>query len=250
MLPDKGRRVAARRNYHMTLLEFKVLVDYVRRNCGPKYFWAVLTQFGMGFRSGILVAVNVLDYQDDFRKLVWRDNKTNEVHVDPVPDFLRELTRDYVRMCGYSLVNGWMLPNHQHPGKGFVSEASYEAWFAKIRKVIGLESKNFLEGYWMDPALKDARVGLQFNNQWRYRIGTHSLRRLHRTVFAERGQALGLTLHQVKEMCHYRDWASFETYINRFKELEKHEVVVNQIFSPIMRDCLHGNQNQTRLQNY
>lgn len=259
MLPSKGRKVKVRRNYHMTIEEFRILTTYVRKTCGPKYFWAILTQFGMGFRSGIVVAINILDYQDDFRKLQWRDNKTDEVHVDPVPDFLRELTKDYVRLCGWSLVSGWMLPNHQHPSRGFVKAEAYEAWFCKVRKALAKDHPSFADGYWLDPCTDVAnssefhynkRLDLQFNNQWKYRIGTHSLRRLHRTLFAEKGQELGLTLHQVKEMCHYKDWVAFETYINHFKDMERHGEVVNQIYSPIIRDCLNGNQSQTRLQNY
>lgn len=250
MLPSKGRKVKTRRNYHMKLSEFKTLANHVRRHCGPKYLWAIMTQFGMGFRSGTLVAVNILDYQDDFRKLQYRDNKSDEVHVDPVPDFLRELTKDYVRMNAHSLVNGWLLPNLQYPAKGYVSEGAYEAWFSKVRKAISKECPCFGDGYWMDVDKKDSDTDLQFNNQWRYRIGTHSLRRLHRTLFAENGPKYGVSLHAVKEMCHYKDWKAFECYINRFQETEHQDMIVNEIYTPIMRDCLNGDQSQTRITNF
>jgi hypothetical protein len=224
---------------------------WVRENCGMKYYITCMAMFALGFRVGIAVAINLFDFRKDFWEIEWRNNKPPyQVEVDPVPADFRELLLFYFKGWGHTCVGGWVLANHQHPSKGFVSAEAFEAWFSKTRKTFGeSDPKNSwaLDGDWVDSY---DQLGNVVGQKFLYRFGTHSFRRLHRTTFVEQGHKHGINMYDVKTMCRYQTWKSFEVYINQFKILENHAACVDIAINPMVKEAIRGNQDQTSLNHY
>lgn len=215
-----------------------------------KYYVTCMIMFGMGLRVGMAVAVNLFDFRNEYRELAYRNNKPPyQIEVDPVPEDLRELIMFYAKGWGHTLMGGWLLPNHQNPAKGFVSAEAFEAWFSKTRKAYGEakpENAWALSGEWTDTY---DQSGNPIGQKWNYRFGTHSFRRLHRTTFVDGGHKHGIHLYDVKTMCRYQSWKSFEVYINQFKILENHKSCVDLTINPTIKEAIKGSQEQMNL-NY
>ena len=246
MLPSKGKTlVKRRRNLHIKRSEFITLMKYIREHYGMKFYVTCMIMFGMGFRVGYAVAVNILDFKDNFTKLSYRDNKSDLVHTDPVPLELQELIKFYVTTNAHTLVGGWLLPNTKNPRKGYTSSSAFHAWFSKVRQNIGKIYPEFLDGEWIETLDKNRKPTGKL--KWVYRIGTHSFRRLHRTTFVMEGHKAGISKNDIKFMCHYRSWTAFEVYINEFQILESHDKCVNIAINPMLRQVVRGHQSQTSL---
>lgn len=229
MLKSNGRAVQERRNYHMTQGELKILLEWLREHSSMQYYTMVLLQFSMGLRASELCSIHILDWSEDFTRLTYRAAKTNEVRTnEPVPEPVAKFVKEYVVLNAHRMRDGWMWPNSYNPQDGHLSPKAYEAAFSKWRQKIGKDHPRFLDCY-------DIPVG-QGACQRRYRICTHSLRRLHRTVLKHNID----DLWTVKELCHYKDWSSFQRYINFSEVHEKKANIVNNVFNPIVLEVLQN----------
>lgn len=235
MLSDNGRSVKQRHNYHMSLDEFKILLNYVKEHCGLQYHIMILLQYVMGWRASELVSCHLLDFKSKFCRVDYRCAKTNEIiYNSPVPKPVAELIKTYVTLEGHRLKYGFLFPAYTRMSNKHLTAQYYETWFAKIRKEIGKKYPRFLDKY------------IHKSNRTTYRIGTHSLRRLHRTTLKNNIKDLYL----VKELCNYRDWESFERYINHAEIENKREQLLTDIFNPLVKDLWTGSSEQSRLSNF
>lgn len=249
MLPAKGRTIKKkRRNLHIKREEFLLLMDYIKKKYAMRYYLVCMFLFGMGLRVGSAVAINLFDFRDNFTKLAYRDNKSDKIQVDPIPEDLQHLVKLFVKLHGHTCVGGWILPNTYIPSRGFVSSTAFQTWFCKVRQGIGEEHPEFLDGEFIETLDKNKKPTGKV--KWCYRIGTHSFRRLHRTTFVREGAKVGISKNDIKFMCHYESWKAFEVYINEFEILENHKACVDLAINPLIRQVLTGHNEQTSLNAY
>lgn len=233
MLNSNGRVVKQRRNYHMSLAELGQLLRFLRRHYDPKWFVAVMLQFGLGLRASEMLAVQISDFYDRFRWLRYRAAKTNEIREVPVPEPLIALVVAYVFYNAHRMKNGFLFSKYTGCGDRTSTE-TYGAFWTKWRRAIGRKNPRFLDTYVMD------------NGQVRHRIGSHSLRRLHRTVLRNEVK----DLYIVKELCGYADYGSLERYINDQEIFEKMESILLPIFNPVIKNLVGLGHGQTRIQSF
>jgi hypothetical protein len=115
---------------------------------------------------------------------------------------------------------------------------TYGAYWSKWRQKIGQKHPGFLDHHFVTTA-----AGRQ---QKRYRIGTHSLRRLHRTVLANNIE----NPYILKELCNYKDISTLDRYINGFKIREHKAQYLEPVIGPVILDAALTAVGQTKLPEY
>ena len=220
MLASNGKIPKQRNNYFMSLDEISLLLKFLRKHYDPKWFLFVLIQFSLGLRCSECAAINIVDFKDKFKWLNYRQAKTNKmIYNEPVPEPLRLLIINYVMRNQLRLVDGYLFPNYS--GKGsYYSTETIGCFWTKWR--IGC-AKEYKTDKWLDKYP-------QKDNKLRYRIGSHSLRRLHRTTLSKKISNDWL----LAQLCHYDDMSSFLRYKNEFEVLENAEQLILPHMNPIV----------------
>ena len=181
-------------------------------------------------RCSECAAINIYDFIDDFKFLTYRQAKTNKmIYNDPVPDPLRKPIKAYILLNQHRLKQGFLFPNYT--GKGLIHTTEcIGAFWSKWRKGIGKTNPRWLDRY----------------DNHRYRIGSHSLRRLHRTVLSKKIKNDWI----LAKLCHYDDMSSFLRYKNEFEILENSAKHLLPILNPVIANLSQFAKGQTRLRNY
>lgn len=227
MLPSNGRRTIERRNYHLSFAEFSSLIRFLRDRYDPKWLVAVMVQGFMGLRASEMLALNLSDFSPDFKKLGFRAAKTNEIIRDePVPEVVRQAIVGYLRDNLHRCKNGYLFPGRR---RAFLSTEAYGVYWSKWRHAIG---GSFMERYELE------------TGRFRYRIGSHSLRRLHRTLLAD---AHPEDLFRIAKVCHYKDASTFMRYVNEFKMIEEREKLLIPVMDEAGRRALMLSRDQATL---
>jgi integrase len=238
MLPSNGKKIKTVHNYHMTMRELIELVDYLKEKYSRHWHIVVLTQFGLGLRASEVLAIQIFDIDQEITKVDYRQAKTNKIiHDEPIPKWLQPILKEYISDNIQTFKDGYIFPKLK--GKiAYYTTPVYSAFFSKWRKNLAKKTKN--------KAWVEKYEDYEGEGQVRYRIGSHSLRRLHRTVMLKKYPD---HVHVVKELCHYQDLSSFMRYINTFEIREKAADFINGAFSDFVPD-LHLNADQTRLSRF
>lgn len=236
MLPDNGKKIKVRYNYHMSLEELKILLNHLREHYDIKWFLIVILQFCLGLRASEVLAIQIWDFKDHFNYLNYRSAKTNKlIYDEPIMEPLKNLLIAYITNNLHRLEDGYLFPVYtgkRRKGK-FLTTISYLASWSKWRKTIGQEYPRFLDHYII-------------GNQKRYRISSHSLRRLHRTILKNNIQ----DLYIVKELCNYSDYKTLERYINEQEIIERKENYLLPIFTPLAKQLMMLGQGQKQLKAF
>ena len=243
MLPSNGREANTKWNYHMTIQELSILLKYLKENVDPKFFVMVLTQFGMGMRCSEMLHINMYDFRDKYSKLTYRQAKSNEILPDePVPEPLQKIIIAYIYHNAHRMIDGYLfsdpkIHNKKNKMPTYTTE-TYGSYWAKWRQAVGKKHPGFLDHHFITSC-----SGRQMKM---YRIGTHSLRRLHRTVLANNVENPFI----LKELCNYKDISTLDRYVNGFKIREHKAQYLDPIIGPVISDAALTAAGQTRLGEY
>lgn len=233
MLPSNGLDPKTFNNYHMALDELKLLLRVVQKHYDPMWYLGIILQFSFGMRASEMLHIQVSDFSRKFTRLTYRQAKTNRIiYNEPVLAPVSELVINYIYHNQHRLKNGWLFPGKNNGPMLHATYASmWSKWRRKCSKVEGGEG--FLEHY-------------NFNSQVRYRISSHSLRRLHRTVLHNSIQ----DLYIVKELCNYSDYKSLQRYINEQEIQLKKEDYMVPVLEPIVSSIHLYGQGQRSMQHF
>lgn len=238
VLSSNGRVSKQVNNYHMSLQEFKLFLEYIQAHYSMGYVVLTLCHALLGLRASEVCAINVLDFSNGFRRLTYRSAKTNQIlYHQPVPDELAELIKTYVNLEGYRMKHGFLFSYYSKPSCVSMSKKCYEVWFWRARQEIAKIHPQFNDHYIFE---KDGHTIV------RYRINTHSLRRLHRTILMAKVNDVYL----VQKLCHYQKIEVLQRYLNIQSIEEKRNEIINNVFNPIMKDMFDGNSKQMRMGFY
>lgn len=222
MLEDNGRIPKQRHNYFMSLHELGQLLNYLRNYYDPKFELMILIELGLGLRCSEAAAISIHDFTDDFKFLNYRQAKTNKmIYKEPVPETVRLKIKEYIRLNSHRLINGYLFGTNN--GKGFFySTETIGAFWSKWRRGC---AKFYNNPAWLEKYNVNGRIV-------RYRIGSHSLRRLHRTYLASKLQNDFI----VAKICHYNDIKTLTIYRNEFELLEQRDSLILPVMNPLMAD--------------
>lgn len=162
MIPCKDNTARKRPEMIITEEEVKKILDQFPKT--SMYRIAILLQYATGIRASEVVAIQLFDFSDDFKRLKVRlsKRKDNKIVIRCIPDSLAELIKLYVEANLHRFKDGFIFPAIGSGAKGsHITNGTYITTFQKARNKAGLT----------DWQLRDKR------GRPMYRIGTHSLRR-------------------------------------------------------------------------
>ena len=223
MLKDNGREVKERRNYHMTTEELGLLFDYSKRWSSKFQLLVAICAF-RGLRISEASSINILDFRDDnFDKLTYREAKTNKMQQNrPIIKPLADMIKAYVYTNRHLLKDGYLFPFYNSKSKApHMTTGVAEAFFSKMRKIIGRDHINFLDKYEIN-----TENGKIIN---RYRISFHSLRRWFETHLLHED----VSVYAIKEIMNYSDYEPLNCYLNRFEIIDQEPEILNKAFSSV-----------------
>jgi integrase len=232
MLRDNGRVPKQRNNYFMRIDELEQLLKYLKKYYDPKWFLFIITQFSLGMRCSECSAINIHDFRDGLKFLDYRQAKTNKyIKNEPVPEPLQMLLKAYIIRNSYRIVDGYLFSNHNGKGSYYTTE-TIGAFWSKWRRGCAKEYQS--EG-WLDKY----ECG-------RYRISSHSLRRLHRTVLSKKIRNDWM----LAQLCHYDDMDSFLRYKNEFEILENADKLILPHINPVIQQLCSFSKGQRLLHDF
>lgn len=234
MLESNGRQVTVKHNLHIEPEEFYILADYVKKEYEMKWFVMIIVQFSLGLRCSEMLNIHLSDFKDHFNKLDYRQAKTNKmIFGEPIPEEVRKVVLAYIISNGHRLKDGWLFPRHW--GNGPMTTETYNTYWCKWRKALGKNKPTFLDKY---PTEGGKHI---------HRISSHSLRRLHRTMLADKHPD---RLFLLSKICHYDKFERFLVYINDYKMMKERMGIIMPIINPVVSQILHLPPEQKRLNFY
>ena len=224
----------------MTIEELGELLNMLREQYDPKWYVCVLTQFLLGMRASEVLSIQLWDFKNDFSKLDYRQAKTNKIISDePVPSALRLALISYIVNNLHRFKNGYLFSKDMGNGIRIVTTV-YGAFWAKWRKAC---AKRF-GVHWVD------RYDIP-NGQRRYRICSHSLRRLHRTSLTKNVESGEYNKDWlISQICHYDDFKTFLKYKNEFEVLEARKEFIEPALQPVISRVLGMSKGQTSISDF
>lgn len=234
MLPSNGRLVKEKHNLHMNMEELGVLLRYLKERHDVKAFVMVLTHAILGLRSVELLNLAIWDFHDHYTRLDYRAAKTNKIfRNEPVPEPLAKVIIAYIWHNSHRMIDGYLFPGKC--GKPYKTSA-YNALWNRWRKDLILIRPSFGDKY----PVYDADGHFM---RWQYRISSHSLRRLHRTVLYRNIR----DLYIVQQLCNYSDYKTLERYINEQDIILRRDEYLLPIFGPMTERLLGEAKGQKLL---
>lgn len=240
MLEDNGRKIKQKYNYHMTDEEVKIMFKYCRAYYATKYSLVLSVIAFRGLRPQAALAINYrTDLTPDFKRLSWREAKTNKLQLNrPLLPQLSEMIDEYVYLNKDSLRDGFLFPYYTKKSKGrpFMSSQVLSTWFnAKLRRKIAKDHPQFMERYPF--TMSNGKI------QMRYRIGVYSLRRW----FETRLHTATDSVYIVKEIMNYNDYKPLNSYLNRQRVMSKEDQIMKDSFSGAFQKAHDVAAAQTKL---
>jgi integrase len=228
-----SKRKKKRANLFITDNEVKLLCEYCSKHWGSK--WQLLISFALlrGLRIGEIVAINILDFNEDYSKLRVVTSKTYiEDNLPLIPE-LTNLVKDYVLKNKHLLKDGYLFPYYTSKKKPHLTIGVAEAFFSKLRQQIGKDYPQFLE-----------KANIGYN---RFRIGLHSLRRYFETkIYDKTKDRKGLA-----DIMRYLDTRTVDNYIDPYETWKKERDILEGVFDKkisFLRKII--DKEQKRLNNY
>jgi hypothetical protein len=184
----------------------------------------------MGLRCSECSAISIYDFKNDYSALDYRQAKTNKiVYNEPVPEPLRQVLKAYIYQNAHKLDNGLLF------GKRLSTETIGSFW-SKWRRGC---AQMFKDNTWLD----------RYDNK-RYRISTHSLRRLHRTILSKELTKKGLNDFYISKLCHYDKFEAYLRYKNEFEVTDNASAHILPVMNPVIGQLSLYARGQTKLTNF
>jgi integrase len=232
MLRDNGKKVKQVFNYHITINEAKLILNHVKRHYATKYYIALLLLLTRGLRPSEMLAINVNDFTDDFKRLTFREAKTNKIRIKEfIIPCVAEQVKAYIMLNRYGLKDGFLFPFYSKKSAGLphLTSEVFNAWFCKVRRKLGETHPEFNERY---PFQQKTKI------QYRYRVGVYSFRRLFETTLYINNK---FNLALVKEIMEYSSkFDPMRHYIKFFHEDTAKEAILTQTFENMALNYIKG----------
>jgi integrase len=197
--------------------------------------WQCLLSFSIlrGLRIGETVAINILDFQDNFTKLRVILEKTHRDTVLPLLPEHSEIIIEYVLRNKHTFKDGYLFPYYTSKQKAtHMTVPVAEALFSKLRKKIIKEYPQFAE--------KD-RPNSRF-----YRVGFHSLRRWFETrIYDKFKDRVAL-----KNIMRYLDTRTVDTYIDPYETWKNEQTIMQDTFTDKLLTMARIQKGQCRLTEF
>ncbi|HME87424.1 MAG TPA: tyrosine-type recombinase/integrase [Candidatus Nanoarchaeia archaeon] len=222
----------------MTTDEAKTLWKYAGR-WGTKF--QIMLGFALfrGMRIGEICALNIYDFQDaGFQNFNIIFEKS---HIQDSLPLLKEfnlLLKEYILKNLHTFKDGYLFPYHnskRHARHMTANTAS--ACFSKLRKILGKEYPEFLEG-------TEVQVGNE--TQKRYRIAWHSCRRWFETTLYDSG----MKVEEIADIMRYQKKETVYTYLDPYKTWKREKEILQQTFGELFNEFNNVSSGQTKLSNY
>lgn len=247
MLPDNGRRVKPKNNYHITPEELKFLFNYIRLHCDTKYEIIISLMAFRGMRPKEALACNMLDFSESYTKLTYREAKTNKIrHNQTIVKPLAKRIATYISMNKHRLTDGWLFPYNTKKtrSKGgkiyiqpFMDSMTFAVYFSKIRWALAKNYNSFNEKYMFK--YKNGR------SKFVYRIHPYSLRRFFETYFYINNN---YNLALLKEIMDYSSkFDPMKSYIKIIHREKQRSQYIQDTFTPLANRLI---SNQTTLEEF
>ena len=178
-----------------------------------------------GLRISEALGINILDFKDDsFNRLTYREAKTNKVQQNrPIIKPLADMIKAYIYTNRHLLKDGYLFPYYSSRRLPHMDTKTGEAFFSKMRKIIGRDHPGFLDKY----EIKTENGKTMF----RYRICFHSCRRWFENHLF--GQTNNINI--VKTVMDYADFEPLNAYLNRFEVIDKEPEILNKAFADVFQ---------------
>jgi len=203
-----------RPNYFMTDNEVKILWNYTKEKWSSKFRVMLAFALFRGLRIGEIVAINITDFNYDFTKLRVIFEKS---HIeDWLPD-------------------GYLFPFYSSKGKApHMTTGVAEAFFSKIRKIIGKDYPQFIEKR-------------KFRNGYnKYRISFHSCRRWFETRIHDNIK----NKKKLADIMRYIDAETVNTYLNPYETWKEERNILNSTFENYFTVFDNFSKGQARLTSF
>jgi integrase len=242
MLPDSGRKVKQQLNLHMTLTEWKIIMQHIKKTKSLKWFVFLNLLSFRGLRPVEACAINILDFADDFTKLTYREAKTNKLRTREhiIPE-LAKLIKAYVVLNQHNLADGYLFPYYKKKSKGrpYMCRDAASAWFCEIRNELKTQHKAFDEWY---------PVQTQITVEKRYRINLYSFRRFFETYIYLNNQFAPMSTALIKELMEYGSkFDPIKHYIKVVHQEEQKAQILDNTLTPLAKYLTEG---QTQLAEF
>lgn len=237
MLPDNGRKVKQHNNLHMTLSEWKLIMQHVKSTQNLKWFVFLSLLSFRGMRPQEALAINVLDFSDDYRKLSWRECKTNKMrHREHIIEPLARLVKTYIVMNHYfECKNGFMFPFYtkKSQGRPYMTSKIASTWFIhNVRDKLKEKYPGFNERY---------VVSTKTGEQLRYRINLYAFRRFFETYIYLNNDFAPMSTALIKEIMEYGSkFDPLKHYIKIVHKEEQKASILENTFNPLAAEIMHG----------
>ena len=126
-----------------------------------------------------------------------------------------------------------------------ISRVHLRVVLMRMRKTGHLENTESLQ-----LTAKGVQLAMEPEYEVRFRICSHSIRRLHRTLLRKKLLGQGMTEYIIAKLCNYQDFNSYLRYINEFEELEHKADIVLPHLNPLMAQISSFSHGQTQLGDF
>lgn len=208
-----------KRNLFMTDDEVAILWNYSKR-WGPKFQMMISFALFRGLRIGEIVAINILDFMEDYTKIRVILEKSHIEDILPLIPEHTEMIKDYISRNYMSFRNGYLFPYYtSNRTDGHMTSRSAVSLFFKYRSIIAKEHPSFDEKY-PDDERKDGKI------THRHRISFHSGRRWFETTMSEND----IGIKKIADIMRYRDPSTVNTYLDPYRTWRDEKKILQEVF--------------------
>lgn len=218
-------------NYFMTDKEVRLLWKSTKDKWSFKFSMMLGFALFRGMRVGELVAINITDFNRDFTKLRVIFEKSHIEDWLPLTPQLTEMVKGYITK-NRPFKDGYLFSFYNSKKKApHMTAGVAEAFFSKMRKIIGrdhpefLEKKNFKNGY------------------TRYRITFHSCRRWFETRIHDNIK----NKKKLADIMRYIDANTVDTYLNPYETWKEEKTILKSTFEHYFAAFNDFSKGQTML---
>lgn len=217
-----------RPNYFMTDEEVGTLWRAAKR-WSAKFQLILAFCLFRGLRISEVLAINLVDFSEDFARLRVVMSKSHVEDVLPLIPELQEMIKAYVLRNHHTFKDGYLFPYYSSRKAPHMRTPSAVALFAKLRKIIAREHPAFLD-----------KTGK------RYRIGLHSCRRWFETRIYD-----GIKdRKKLADIMRYLDAGTVDTYLDPYKTWKQERFILQNTFSKEFLKLMQVNKDQTTLDRF
>ena len=201
-------------DYFMTDEEVKLLWKYSTDKWSSKFSTMIAFALCRGMRVGEIVAINITDFNRDFTKLRVIFEKSHIEDWLPLMPELTDIVKEYITK-NRPFKDGYLFSFYSSKGKApHMTAGVAEAFFSKMRKIIGKDHPGFLEKR-------------KFSNGYeKYRITFHSCRRWFETRIHDNIK----NKKKLADIMRYIDASTVDTYLNPYETWKEEKNILKSTF--------------------